>query len=356
MNRFIPSKINELKEYTPDNGTYTIRADANESPYLPSPELMAELEDSLRSLAFNRYPDSTASGLVNAFTDYYGLPRGCAVAGNGSDELISIIESSFLSAGDVLVVADPDFSMYEFYAGISGVETAAYEKGDGFGIDLDSLLCLCREKKAKMVMMSNPCNPTGVALDAADVMSFVRRADCLVVIDEAYMDFCTASSSVLSEAPATENLIVLKTLSKAFGMASLRCGFAVSNRDIIGAVGKVKSPYNVNSFTQAAGTAVLRRKAEAESKRKEIIEERKRLYTELKKITEGFPVRVFPSETNFVLLKPGGKSREIFDLLLERSIKIRYMGDYLRITAAGRRDDDEILSSLAAIFSQVYDT
>ena len=354
MNRFIPDKINGLKEYTPDNSTYRIRADANESPFLPSSELLGEIEDSLRKLAFNRYPDSSAAELIRAFTEYYGLSEGCAVAGNGSDELISIIESSFLSAGDVLVVADPDFSMYEFYAGIAGAEVVAYEKGDGFGIDLDRLLCLCREKNAKMVMMSNPCNPTGTALDAGGVMSFVRDADCIVVMDEAYMEFCTSDSSVLSEALSADNLIVLKTLSKAFGLASLRCGFAVSNRDIIGAIGKVKSPYNVNSFTQAAGTAVLRHKDEMESKRKEIVGERIRLHAELSKITEGLPVRVFPSETNFVLLKPEGKSREIFELLLERSIKIRYMGEYLRITAAGRHDDDEILDSLALILKQVY--
>ncbi|MBR5453184.1 MAG: histidinol-phosphate transaminase [Clostridia bacterium] len=354
MNKYIPEKIAKLDEYIPDNGKYDIRVDANESPFLPSDEMKKDMEKAFSCLAFNRYPDSEASCLKSAFADAYGLDADCVVAGNGSDELISVITATFLSPGDKVLVVLPDFSMYEFYSKICGAEVVRYEKHSDFSVDFDDISRRIKDEDIKMVIFSNPCNPTGRAYDRKSIDKFLDSADTLVVVDEAYMEFCTGDSSVLSEYNGRDNLIVLKTLSKAFGLAAMRCGFAVGNRELITAIKKVKSPYNVNSATQAVAAAVLSHMDEIKANTAVMIAQRQRIEKELTMLSEKYSFKVYKSDTNFVFAHIGEKSREIYSYLVSRSIKIRLMGEYLRITASYPEETDRVMSALTDAFSAVY--
>ncbi|MBQ2827028.1 MAG: histidinol-phosphate transaminase [Clostridia bacterium] len=354
MNKYIPEKIAKLDEYIPDNGKYDIRVDANESPFLPSEAMKKDMENAFSGLAFNRYPDSEASCVKRAFAEVYGLDADCVVAGNGSDELISVIAATFLSPGDKVLVVLPDFSMYEFYSKISGAEVVRYEKHSDFSVDFDDISRVVAKENIKMVIFSNPCNPTGRAYDRETIDRFLDTADTLIVVDEAYMEFCTADASVLGEYKSRDNLIVLKTLSKAFGLAAMRCGFAVSNRELITAIKKVKSPYNVNSATQAVAAAVLSHVDEIKENTSAMVRERQRMEKELTALSEKYSFKVYRSDTNFVFMHIGVKSREIYSYLADRSVKIRLMGEYLRITASYPEETDRVMSALRAAFSAVY--
>lgn len=348
MNRFIPRKINLIEEYIPQSDDAEIILDANESPFPASDSLLKEITAIAENMKFTRYPDSLASEPVREFAKVYGINESCVVMGNGSDELISVIETGFLTSEDKIVVVVPDFSMYSFYGSIAGAEVIKYVKSGDFGIDFDELGRLCDESKAKIVIFSNPCNPTSRAYMRDEILKFTDSHELIVIADEAYMEFCRDGCSVLYDTEKRENLIVLKTLSKAFGMAAIRAGFAVTNADIASAIKKIKSPYNTSTFTQKTAAAVLRRFDEMKSNAEVIIKNRNKLYTELVEIAKNQHFEVYPSDTNFILVKAGDRSREIYENLLKKKIRIRFMGEYLRITAGSESECEALIAALVS--------
>ena len=344
----LSEKLKHITPYEPVSGSYAIRLDANES-FVPLPEsLRAELREKLEAAALNRYPDPMAAEVCQRFADYYGLDAGLITAGNGSDELISVIASAFLSQGDKLLTLLPDFSMYSFYADLTGAAVVALKKGASLCIDIDEVIRTAKAEQVACVMFSNPCNPTGQGLTRAQVRKLIASLDCLVVLDEAYMDFYT--ESLLDEAAKYDNLIILRTCSKALGLAAVRLGFAVANPTLTNVLRAVKSPYNVNTLTQVYGAVVLSHKEEEQQALRQLLASRDMLYaalTELQAQTGCFET-VFPTVTNFVLVK-STQSREIFEKLKEHSIVIRYMGDYLRITAGSEAENTALLAALREI-------
>ena len=219
-------KLKNMTPYEPVSGNFAVRLDANESFVSQSEAIRAELAETLRELPLNRYPDPMAAEVCAKFAAYYGLNPAHVTAGNGSDELISVITGAFLSQGDKLLTVLPDFSMYGFYADLAGAEVVSLKKGEALTIDVDALIETARREQISCVMFSNPCNPTGQGLPREEVRRIVTSLDCLVVLDEAYMDFYT--ESLLDEAEAYDNLIILRTCSKALGLAAFRLGFAVA--------------------------------------------------------------------------------------------------------------------------------
>ena len=337
-------KIRDLVPYDPIDGEYSIRLDANESCLQPPVEMQKRLLEAASRVAWNRYPDASCRELCESFGAFYGVDPSLVTPGDGSDELISILCNAFLMPGETLVTAEPDFSMYRFYASVSGARTASFQKGADLTVDPEAFIEFINREKARMVIFSNPCNPTGQGLSREDVRKILRSTEALVVLDEAYMDFW--DQSLLSEVCEYDNLLILRTCSKALGMASLRLGFAVGNPTLTRALWAVKSPYNINSFTQAMGAAVLREKEWAQRALSSILESRENLYSSLKKLEERNPGKFscYSTCTNFVFLK-APEGRRIFEALLQRGIAIRYMGEYLRVTAGTPEENKQFLQA-----------
>lgn len=354
MNKYIPKKLEGFQEYKPNTQQVEILLDANESPWLPEEKTMREIEAALQTLKINRYPDPTAKEAVAAFGKVFSLQEKNIVAGNGSDELISILLSSFLSPADKLLVVTPDFSMYEFYASLYGVEVISYTKDAYFEIDFDEIAKVVMEEKINMVMFSNPCNPSGVLAEKEAALAFVDRVDALVVVDEAYIEFASVDASVLQEAAARENLIVLKTLSKAFGVAGIRLGFAVSNAEIIKALCKVKSPFNVNMVTQAIGRIVLENGRIVKERVAYLQKERDNMQAWLEGQAEKYGFTPYKSETNFILIHMGEKAAAVYEALLKRSIRIRFMPPYIRVTIGTAEENMALRKALNEIFEMEY--
>ncbi|MDD2956196.1 MAG: histidinol-phosphate transaminase [Oscillospiraceae bacterium] len=350
----LPDKIKNMTPYDPVSGEYPVRLDANESFFSLDelPELSSLLQQALRQ-PLNRYPDPAAAGPCRAFSALYGVPERCLTAGNGSDELISLICGSLLPKGAKLLTFAEDFSMYRFYGEICELQNVTISKGDGLTIDVDALLKTIAREKADALIFSNPCNPTSLLLGREGMLRLLREAPCLIVADEAYMEFCSESQSVLDMVERCGNLIVLKTCSKAIGLAGIRLGFAAAGEEITRALRAAKSPYNVNALTQAVGQAVLSRPDVLQKCRDAIVASRRALQRGLEERFGSCQAveTIYPSETNFVYMKVKDAAGA-YEALKQRGIIIRCMGSFLRITAGTEEENGRLLAALNEIWRE----
>ena len=345
-------KIKDLKPYDPIQGSYRVRLDANES-FLPLPQaLVEEAKAAVERTAFNRYPDPAARELCQAFAACYGVQPQQVVAGNGSDELITVLFEAFLEKGDAFATVEPDFSMYAFNGHLHEARHVAIPKGKDLRLDVEAVAAACQREQVKLLIFSNPCNPTSLVCGREEMRKLIDSLpDTLVVLDEAYMDF--SDQSLLGEVEDHPNLLVLRTCSKAFGMAALRLGFAVCGKTLAGALRAVKSPYNVNSLSQAVGTAVLRRKGELDRALETILRSRDQLYAGLRELGERYPgrFRLLPGETNFAALEMEN-GPELLAYLARQGVAIRYTGGLVRVTCGAPEENKIVLEEMAGYFAQ----
>ena len=344
----LPEKLTSLKAYDPITGSYAVRLDANES-YFDLPQVLkAKVCDVIEQIPFNRYPDPIAAEVVEAFAAYYGISPDCVTAGNGSDEIITLLLGTFLEKGARLVTVTPDFSMYGVYAALSEIEVVTVQKQENLQIDMDALIAAA--KNAQAVVFSNPCNPTSLGEPKEAVIRLIESApDTLIIVDEAYMDFW--DESVMDLITKYDNLIVLRTCSKAIGLAACRMGFAVMDSCKTGLLRAAKSPYNCDAVTQAICATVLREQSILRHCCDEIILQTQRLYAALSNLQHLYPdliETVYAPRTNFVFVRTV-YAKEIFEQLKEAGIAVRCFPDGLRICAGTRREHTLLLSELERI-------
>lgn len=335
----LPINLIHLEPYQPLLGEYKIRLDANESFFsLPLSEALAGAD-----LALNRYPDPYASRAVEAFGKRYGVSPELVTAGNGSDELISIIAACFLDKHDSVMSFVHDFSMYQFYPEVYGKNREMFHKKPDLTLPIDEAIAHINRAGVRCLFLSNPCNPTSLGEKACDLIRFAAETKALVVIDEAYMEFWDENESLLGRVEEFDNLIVLKTCSKALGMAGIRLGFAVANKRLTKALRAAKSPYNVSTITQHIGAYILERGFDVEVG--EIKRLTAELYSGLCALELDFVKEIYRPCTNFVFLK-SKKSHDIYQYLLEKSIAVRCFGEYLRISCGSEKENRELLRTL----------
>ncbi len=332
---YIPAHIRSQTPYQPNAGRFRIRLDANESPFPLSDATRKAVYDALQTVDFNRYPDPAAADLCAAFAQRYGVDPATVTAGDGSDELINLIVQNLVGKGQRLAVLTPDFSMYRFYAELAGVSVFACERGND---TLSRLLSLVKKENCDAVLFSNPCNPTGEGFERDEMRAFLRDCRALCVVDEAYMDFW--DQSLLDEAAQHENLIVLRTLSKAWGGAALRVGFAVANPEFTRALQVIKSPYNVGTLPQIVGAALLRT---GENKGAFLALQAKRLAQALRALLP--EAIVTEPRANFVFIRMRD-ANALFEALAKDGIAVRRFDGALRITASVDAEQDELLASV----------
>lgn len=349
-------KIKKLTPYDPVAGTYKVRLDANESFINPGKSFEDKIKKAIETINFNRYPDPTCEKLRNAFGKAYSIKPELVVAGNGSDEIITILLGAFLQIGDKVATVAPDFSMYGFYCETYEKEHITLAKKDDLTIDVDSLICEINKIKPAAFIFSNPCSPTSIVLPKEDVVKLVKEAETLVVLDEAYMEF--SNQSLINDVESYDNLIVLKTCSKAWGLAALRLGFAISNKKIINALNAVRSPYNVNSITQAIGTIILSDLEYIEDAKKQILMQSNELYEILSPLKNQYIIvddeksveilEIEKPDTNFVFLKfkNNEEAKLLYNALLKKSIIVRILGNYIRITAGSKAENQQLKDAL----------
>lgn len=294
IRNFEPYDVPEIKE--------KIVINANESPYnvFDFPEVKA---DFLARLAFTpsfRYPDPFAGELRVALAAYAGVQPDEVLVGNGGDEIISVIENTFLDPGDTLLVHAPSFDIYNIDAEVLGAKIVYVNDLPGFKRDRAGLLARVKELQPKLTVICNPNNPTGELLPLEYIEEIVQAAENPVVVDEAYMEFAGAES-IIGKLAKYKNLIVIRTLSKAFGMAGLRIGYAMAQKEMIQALALVKPVYNVSSVSQIAALSVMKyRGMILEHNVPPTLAAREYLYNALKDVPG---VTAYPSAANFLLVR-----------------------------------------------------
>jgi histidinol-phosphate aminotransferase len=321
-----------------------LKLDGNENPYGPSPRVKEALAD---FDLYHIYPDPEQRRVREALADYLGVGAEHIVVGAGSDELLELIPRLFLSPGDVSVIAPPTFGMYSFVTQVWGGRLVEVPRRPDFGLDLPAL----REatKGAKLVFLASPNNPTGNPVSGEELEALLS-SDALVVVDEAYAEFCDCS--FVEMVPQRENLVVLRTFSKWAGLAGLRAGYGVFQAAVAELLHKVKVPYNVNVAAQLAMLASLEDIALLRQRVKLIVRERERLLGELAAVPG---LRPFPSETNFILCRIETlDARDVWQRLRRQGIFIRYFDepmvrDCIRISVGRPEDSQRLLAALREI-------
>ena len=338
----LTKKLKELTPYDPIQGDYKVRLDANESYIKISDE---QIKAAVSGLSLNRYPDPYACETVKAFADLYGINPETVTAGNGSDELISIITACFLQKGEKILCFSHDFSMYAFYSSLYELDVCVMAKEPDLTIDVDKAIETAKRENVRAILFSNPCNPTSLGLKKADVKKLIENTNALVVLDEAYMDFWDEKESFLKDAGDYDNLLVLKTCSKALAMAGIRLGFAVANEKITQKLRAAKSPYNVNVVTQTIAAHFLKDKAACKERIEAVKISAKALYEMITALELPYFENIYTPVTNFVFIKTG-YAEQIFRYMLDKSIAIRNMGAYLRISAGSAEENEAVIKAL----------
>ncbi|MCL2633348.1 MAG: aminotransferase class I/II-fold pyridoxal phosphate-dependent enzyme [Oscillospiraceae bacterium] len=330
----LPNKLKDFTPYQPLTGEYKIRLDVNESFIKVDPDIVKK---AIEEINLNRYPDPYATEAVRAFSELFNVNEKFVTAGNGSDELIMIIASALLEKGDKVLCFTPDFPMYKFYSNLYELQVTE------MSADIDKAIAYINQNNIKCIMFSNPCNPTSLGIEKREILRLIENISALVILDEAYIDFWNEDESMLKTAHNYNNLIVLRTCSKAVALAGIRLGFAIANERLTTALKAAKSPYNVNALSQAIGTAVLSDKDNYINSitliKKSIFDLRNSL-VELDIFDE-----IYDTKTNFVYCKTD-KAREIYEYLLTKGIAVRCFGNALRICAGTDLENIELLKEV----------
>lgn len=341
--RFLRNRFSSLKPYHSDYLTEGTILNSNESPYSPPQELMDYMKENVGQLLVNRYPDTDSTKLIEAIAKAYEVKRENVSCGVGSDELIDCILASILDEDDKVLIPSPSFSMYsEFTLLNSGIGIKVPLKED-FTYDVEAMKEVIKKEQPKVVFICNPNNPTGCVMAQEDIEAILALSHGLVVVDEAYEDFASRSISVIPLVNQYDNLIVLRTFSKAYALAGARVGYAIASKDLIDLIDAVKPPYNLNLFSQMVATWAIEHKEVFKANAKKIISQRSYVDEALKSL--GF--KTYPSEANFIWLE---LPDEYFDLLRERQIYIRKMPvegkNYYRITIGSPEENEILLAAL----------
>ena len=331
-----------------------IKLASNENPYGPAPEALAAMRAALGEVEL--YPDGSSHELRATLARHTGFPPECLTLGNGSNDLLVLLAESFLTPAHSAVYSQYGFAIYPLVISATGAHccVAPAQPADAampYGHDLDAIVRSVRAD-TRLVFIANPNNPTGTWEGAGALRRCIERLPrhTLVVLDEAYFEYGRGCGSAdgLQWIEAFPNLVVLRTFSKAYGLAGVRVGYAVSHPEVADVMNRLRPAFNVNSVAQAGAKAALEHPAHAERAVAATLAELPRLARGL----ESLGLAVVPSAANFLLVRVGPRAGAIYQQLLEGGVIVRPVGGYglpehLRITVGKSEHNDRLLALLA---------
>jgi histidinol-phosphate aminotransferase len=300
---------------------------------------------------FNRYPDPLQRDVKAQLATLKGVSPEQIFLGNGSDEAIDLLFRAFCEPGkDEVIILPPTYGMYRVSAAINDVKVIEVPLQPDFQLNVPAILSAITPR-TKLLFICSPNNPSGNLMAREAIDALVAAAPCLVIVDEAYIDFAPGASQLLRK-PLPSNLVVLQTFSKAWGMAHLRLGMAFGSPELIDIFNKIKPPYNVNGMTQQLALKALAKVDNQLSMAEEIVTERKMLREKLREIP--LVERVFPSDANFLLVRVDDADRR-YQQLIERQIIVRNRSRVLlcegclRVTVGTPQENQKLLNALQEI-------
>lgn len=323
-----------------------VKLNTNENPYPPSPQVLQAIQAATNE-TLRLYPDPTSQALRQAIADYYKVALDEVFVGNGSDEVLAHAFQAFFQQPLPLLFPDITYSFYPVYCGLYGIEYETIPLAEDFSLPLQAFL-----KPAGGVIFPNPNAPTGRALPRAEIEAFLEeKDDCVVVVDEAYVDF--GAESCIPLVKRYPNLLVVQTLSKSRSLAGMRIGFAIAQSELIEGLVRVKDSFNsypMDRLAQAAGIAAFADEDYFQRRRAQVIASREQLAEALAQL--GFDV--VPSQANFLFARPFMSAKALMEALRARGVIVRHFDkprirDYLRITVGTEAENQALLQALKEI-------
>ncbi|TAF45241.1 MAG: histidinol-phosphate transaminase [Sphingobacteriales bacterium] len=341
INTIIRPNIKNLKPYSSARdefkGEASVYLDANENAF-----------GSPLATNYNRYPDPLQFALKTKLSHIKGVPPRNIFLGNGSDEAIDILFRSFCNPGiDNVIIVPPTYGMYEVSANINDVQLKKVNLTLDYQLNLDGI-AEAIDAYTKLIFICSPNNPTGNSINREDIETLLANFNGLVVVDEAYINY-SRQKSFIQELTEYANLVVLQTLSKAWGLAGLRIGMAFASEEIIEVFNRVKPPYNINQASQQLALDALQNVSQINNWIKEILSERDKLVLALKSMA--FVLDIYPSDANFILVKTTD-ANAIYNFLVAKGIivrnrnKIELCEGCIRITVGTPQENESLLNTL----------
>ena len=332
--------IHSLQPYSSARDEFTGEAsvflDANENPF---------------NAPYNRYPDPRQLELKNRLSQLKNISADSIFLGNGSDEPIDLLFRAFCEPGlDNVVAISPTYGMYRVAADINNIAYHEVLLEEDFHLNAGKILSAI-DTSTKLIFLCSPNNPTGNALDQKEILSIIQNFNGLVVLDEAYIDFCP-EKSLMNNLASYPNLVILQTLSKAWGLAGIRLGMAFASPEIISILNKIKYPYNINLLTQNKALEKLQTESTKNEWVETILSQREILAIELAKLP--VTIQLYNSDANFILLKTTA-AKAIYSALVEKQIivrdrsKVSLCGECLRITVGTETENALLIDALSEI-------
>jgi len=332
--------------------THVTKLASNENPYGASPKAIQAAKDALNSL--NIYPDPNSYDLKTALSKKHSLDSSMFIFGTGSDGLIELLCKTFIEPGDEAVIPYPSFSLYETNVLASNGVPVMIPLTENYTMDLDAMKNAVTDK-TKMIWLCNPNNPTGAIYSGDKQAEFIASIcdDILIVIDEAYYEYAVKDETYPDSQKLLDkhkNIIILRTFSKIYGLASLRVGYGMADKEIIASMNKIRAPFNVNSIAQSAAVAALCDK-EFETETLEKNEENKLyLYKEFDKLSLPY----IKSSTNFIMVDTKRDSKTIYTKLLKKGYIVKGghvlgMEGFLRVTIGTREECEGFIKALKEV-------
>ncbi|MBR4685168.1 MAG: histidinol-phosphate transaminase [Candidatus Methanomethylophilaceae archaeon] len=324
-----------VKYYNPKlNGE--LRLDTNTNVLGSNPAAEKYLKEHTWDL--NGYPNTYSDGLRGALAELYGLDTDNIIAGNGSDELLDVVFKTFTNMGDNSVVPVPSYTLYDYFVKLNGGRAIEVDLTEDFQLDVDAMV----KHDAKVAIMPSPNNPTGNCFRKKDIEEILSRFNGIVVVDEAYAEY--SDNPFINRVEEFDNLIVLRTFSKAYAMAALRVGYAAANKKLADMMICVKIPYSLNMVSEGAAIAAVKDQDFVRRSVQMVREQRPKLDAGLRKL--GF--ETFPSDSNFILARSPIDHKVLVDGLKERGVLIRDFGAKRRTencirTTVGTEEDNRLL-------------
>lgn len=348
IKRLVKPCVRKLRAYKAEEPSgVRVKLDANESPYGFS--LSEGAGEAHSPIASNRYPDPEGTGVRRLLARQMRVPKAQVMIGNGSDELIYYLVTTF---GGAVLYPTPTFVMFGHIARALGERAVEVPLGDDFDLDEKAMLGALKKERPKLTFLATPNNPTGNCYSAATVLKIIKASRGLVVVDEAYMPYASQRgfAPLLADHP---NLIIMRTLSKV-GLAALRLGYIIASEEILQEVNKVRLPFNVNAYSQAHAEEALADRKGASLYIKAVVRERRRLMEALQKFQA---LEVYPSEANFILfrLRKGGADA-VHAKLLKQGVLVRNMDGAvkgaLRVSVGTDKENTAFLKAMKEIFNE----
>lgn len=341
INKVIRPNIKNLKPYSSARdefkGEASVYLDANENAF-----------GSPLSQNYNRYPDPMAYDVKMELSKIKGVPARNIFVGNGSDEAIDILFRSFCNPGvDNVIIVPPTYGMYEVSANINDVQLKRVNLTADYQLNLEGI-AEAIDKNTKLIFICSPNNPTGNSINRDDIETILANFEGIVIIDEAYINY-SRQKSFIQELTEYANLVVLQTLSKAWGLAALRVGMAYASEEIIEVFNRVKPPYNINEASQKLALEALKNVKQVNDWIKEILKERDALVLALKNFD--FVIDIYPSDANFILVKTVNAD-DTYQYLTQQGIivrnrnKVELCEGCLRITVGTPEENQALINSL----------